>query len=77
MTYANDCIEESKRGLKPIKRHTHEELEEAIERAVRKHGEDFWILLHAIDAYTERRKRSFRRRSTSGPVDFADPWGKS
>ncbi len=61
MTYANDVIEmqqrAKRRGLKRIDKHTDDELEAAIERAARKFGEDFYLMLHGIDAYMERRKR--------------------
>lgn len=60
MTYANDCIHERRRGLKFIGQQSDAELEAAIERAVKKHGEEFWLLLHAIDAYQERRRRRIR-----------------
>lgn len=61
MTYANDCIQERKRGLKRITEQTGAELNAAIEKAANKHGEDFWVLLHGIDAYMERRDRLNRR----------------
>lgn len=88
MTYANDCIQirdrDKRRGLKRIDRHTDGELDEAIERAVRKHGQDFWILLHGIDAYMERRKRRDERRDERNeeclqmpPLDEDVMWGKS
>ena len=43
--------------FKKIEQHTREELEAAIETAVERFGSDFWLLLHGIDSYMERRKR--------------------
>lgn len=87
MTYANDCIEmrdrERRRGLKSIKRHTDTELNDAVEAARRRFGDDFWILLHGVDAYQERRERRkhFRQERTMDRirmiVDTADVWGNS
>lgn len=66
MTYANDCIairdRDKRRSLKRIERHTDEELDAAIEAARRRFGDEFWLLLHGIDAYMERRKRRDVRR---------------
>lgn len=42
-----------------IRKHTDEQLEEAIERAV-KLIPDFYIILHGVDAYMERRRRRAR-----------------
>lgn len=87
MTYANDCIEmrdrQWRRGLKRIERHTDDELDSAVEAARRRFGDDFWLLLHGIDAYQERRKRRNKQRvdqrvsRAHDDCDFADPWGKS
>lgn len=85
MTYANDCIHERARGLKRIKEHSTVELNEAIDAAVRKYGEDFWLLLHGVDAYMERRRRrvlaglEHRRTAFRQSMDeeFTDPWGNS
>lgn len=52
---------ERKRGLKRITEHSAIELNTAIKKAVNKYGDDFWILLHGIDAYMERRKRRHKR----------------
>lgn len=61
MTYANDCMQmkdqERRRELKRIERHTNEELDAAVEAARKRFGDEFWLLLHGIDAYQERRKR--------------------
>lgn len=66
MTYANDCIEiaqrRKRRTLKRIEAHTTSELDAAIEVAYRKFGEDFYLMLHGIDAYMERRKRRAANR---------------
>jgi hypothetical protein len=53
----------AKSNGKPIKRitdHTPEELEDAINKAIELWGDVFWIMLHAIDAYQERRARTER-----------------
>ena len=42
---------------KKIEDHSMEELDAAIETAVGKFGSDFWLMLHGIDSYMERRKR--------------------
>jgi hypothetical protein len=64
--YANDVIAikqaEKRKTLKLITRHTDAELNDAIEKAHRKWGEDFYTLLHGIDAYQERRKRRGQRQ---------------
>lgn len=61
MTYANDCIaaqqSNKRKKLKRIDRHSISELDDAVELAYRKFGEDFYLLLHGIDAYMERRRR--------------------
>jgi len=61
MTYAQDVTSmrdrDRRRGLKRIDRHTDEELDDAVEKARRRLGEDFWTLLHGVDAYQERRRR--------------------
>jgi hypothetical protein len=74
MTYANDCIQERRRGLKRITRQSNKELDAAVNRAVKKYGDDFWILLHGIDAYMERRGR---RSAVTNIIEYADPWGDS
>lgn len=43
--------------LKWIKKHTDVELDAAVNQAVAEFGERFWVLLHGIDAYMERRER--------------------
>jgi hypothetical protein len=43
--------------FKKIEQHTREELELAIETAVERFGSDFWLMLHGIDSYMERRRR--------------------
>lgn len=69
MTYANDCIqmqdEQRRRGLKRIEKHTDAELNAAIELAARKFGPDFYLMLHGIDAYMERRKRRTAKREAA------------
>lgn len=89
MTYANDCIEirdqQKRKTLRRIEQHTTAELNAAVERARRKFGDDFWLLLHGIDAYMERRKRRRSRRQRirdelihrAAMEDFMDPWGNS
>jgi hypothetical protein len=74
MTYANDCIQERKRGLKRIEDHSTQELNDAIEKARAKFGEDFWLLLHGIDAYMERRKRRDKRRVHQLLEHMRDDW---
>jgi len=76
MTYANDMIALRKSGLKRIVDHSNAELNAAINEAVRKHGDDFWVLLHGIDAYMERRRRR-SIRPLARFVEHADPWGNS
>jgi hypothetical protein len=49
-----------------IERHTDQQLNDAINGAVTK-IKDFWVILHGIDAYIERRKR--RNKATSGWKD--------
>jgi len=46
-----------KARFKKIEQHSREELEAAINTAVDRFGSDFWLLLHGIDSYMERRKR--------------------
>lgn len=87
--YANDCIEiqqsVKRRGLKLIDKHTDQELNEAIERASRRFGEDFYLMLHGIDAYMERRKRRRERRDRVNKSfefrhdfdDFEGIWGNN
>jgi hypothetical protein len=64
---------------KRIEQHTDTELDIAIAAAVTKFGNDFWLMLHGIDAYMERRKRRDDRAQASicGGEDLADPWGSS
>lgn len=57
--YAMDCLEMSKD--RRITQHTSEQLDLWINRGVSRWGDDFWLLLHAIDAYMERRRRKRRR----------------
>lgn len=54
-TYALDMIEQSR--SKTIRRHADGELDLWIERAAAHFGDDFWLMLHGIDAYVERRRR--------------------
>jgi hypothetical protein len=84
--YANDCIEiqerEKRRRLKWIKDHSVEELDAAIELARRRFGKDFWLLLHGIDAYQERRRRrvanrKLKQRRFDELEALADVWGNS
>jgi hypothetical protein len=78
MTYANDCIQmrDRHRGLKRIERHTDKELDAAVEAAHRRFGDEFWLLLHGIDAYQERRKRrSLKNARIMSEAEFADCWG--
>lgn len=89
MTYANDCIHIKERErlskLKRIDCHTTTELDEAIEKAARKFGPDFWMLLHGIDAYMERRKRRNSAREhrelhailADADAALVDVWGSS
>lgn len=56
---------DGKRRLKRIERHTVEELDAAISKAVDHldlHNIDFYMVLHGIDAYMERRKRKDEER---------------
>lgn len=84
--YANDCIEikdrAKRRQLKRIERHTDDELNAVIEQAFRRFGEDFYLMLHGIDAYMERRKR--RKQifhhvfgDDEPPFDNEGIWGNS
>lgn len=90
MTYANDVIEIQqrikRRTLKRIEEHSDKELNAAIDLAVRKYGEDFYTLLHGIDAYMERRSRRKARRKLRasnawlGMLDHVgndDVWGNT
>lgn len=74
MTYANDCIamerKQRLRGLKRIEHHTDAELDEAIEKAHRKFGEDFYLLLQ------ERRSRRKKSRLIKFTADD-DFWRNS
>jgi hypothetical protein len=74
--------DERRRGLKRIKDHTTRELNAAVEKAQRHFGDDFWLMLHGIDAYMERRRRranvSARRLINLCNVDDPDDvWGNS
>ena len=40
-----------------IQQHTDSELDMWIEMAADKFGQDFWLMLHGIDAYMEKRRR--------------------
>lgn len=66
--------------LPTIFRHTDEQLETAIEAATKKCPE-FFVLLHGIDAYMERRRRRMRaakeRRKTQLVFDNENLWGHS
>lgn len=53
-TYALDCNEQRRVY---IRRQTNEQLDRAVEAAVEKFGDDFWVLLYGVDAYMERRRR--------------------
>ena len=83
--YANDTIEIQQRDkckkLKSISDHSSKELDAAVEAARLKFGEDFWLLLHGIDAYMERRTRRKNRRVTTifaaADDDLMDVWGNS
>lgn len=68
--------------LKRIDKHTDEQLDLAINRAITK-CPDFYILLHGIDAYMERRNRRKARREERKNAclhdmirgDIQDNWG--
>jgi hypothetical protein len=73
-------------GMIPtIRQHTDEQLDIAIMRAEQKFPDDFYILLHGIDAYMERRRRIVRRLRAKRDAklhdeimqDLVDPWGNS
>jgi hypothetical protein len=71
---------DKRKGLKRIERHTNEELDAAIEAARLKFGEDFWVLLHGVDAYMERRKRRTKNKVSRLVDSLRDPddmWGSS
>lgn len=75
-------IVERRRGLKRIERHSDQELNAAVAKAVDRFGDDFWLLLHGIDAYMERRKRRQVKRKNrcldkllSDAVNFNN-WGQ-
>lgn len=59
--YRMDCLAiqqaDKRKKLKSITKHTDGELNDAIELAYRKFGDDFYLMLHGIDAYMERRRR--------------------
>jgi hypothetical protein len=89
VTYANDCIQiregDRRRSLKRITDHTGKELNAAIEAASRRFGNDFWLLLHGVDAYMERRRRRVTRRDSvlrdalhrDAMEEMTDIWGNS
>ena len=69
--------------FKKITRHTMSELEDAVQVAVDRFGRDFWLMLHGVDAYMERRKRMQQERydammrSIREAADREDfSWGK-
>jgi hypothetical protein len=77
-----DCEDERRRGLRRIKDHTTSELNTAVEKAHRHFGDDFWLMLHGIDAYMERRRRRIGVRarqllSLNNIDDIGDEWGHS
>lgn len=80
--YRMDCEQERRRGLKRIEDHTPAELNAAIETAQRRFGDDFWIMLHGIDSYMERRRRraaswKARQHQRLDELIFSDDvWGK-
>ena len=63
--------------IKRIDRHTDPELDAAVEAAVARFGDDFWIMLHGIDAYMCRRKRRDDQRAAANVDFYEDPWGNS
>lgn len=74
-----------RKRLKWIEAHTEAELDAAVERAAQEFGDRFWVLLHGIDAYMERRKRrvqEYRAKADAAAIAYAseylvDPWGNS
>ena len=60
--------------LKRIKKHTDVELDAAVNQAVAEFGERFWVLLHGIDAYMERRERKVQRLHDEMTVALDDSW---
>lgn len=65
-----------------IEEHTDTELDNAVTAATDKFGDDFWIMLHGIDAYIERRRRQKVKREARehlADIDdvLSDPWGNS
>jgi hypothetical protein len=73
----------AKRKGKRIEAHTDAELDAAVDAAVAKFGDDFWIMLHGIDAYMCRRKRRIARRmdrvmtESLNDVMREESWGDS
>jgi hypothetical protein len=57
-TYALDCLEMGRN--KTITKHTDAELNLWVRRAADRFGSDFWLMLHGVDAYMERRRRRIR-----------------
>lgn len=62
-------LEGTVKRIPRIEKHTDAQLDEAIETAQRKIP-DFYVLLHGIDAYMERRKRRTRRREDRKFAEF-------
>ena len=60
--------------LKWIKKHTDVELDAAVNQAVAEFGERFWVLLHGIDAYMERRERKVEKVWQRMTVELDDSW---
>ena len=87
--YANDIMAmkeaDRRRGLKQIDEHTDQELNMAIANAMARFGHDFWLMLHGIDAYMERRSRHRTRWAVARLTKdiqlaneaIGDPWGNS
>jgi hypothetical protein len=71
MTYANDDLGMKKRL---ITQQTDRQLDNAVDAAVKKHGEDFWTLLYGVDAYMERRRRRATRRAGAFRAHMAEIW---
>lgn len=73
------------RKPKRIEAHTDAELNAAVDAAVAKFGDDFWLILHGVDAYMHRRQRRDDRKKAAEydairrECDdiLSDPWGNS
>lgn len=73
-----------KKRLKWIGAHTEDELNAAVEKAAATFP-DFYVLLHGIDAYMERRRRRIAKHNAKVREhvqrecmeELADPWGDS